>query len=364
MRRPAPPPTRVVHLSGLLIQPALGLLGLLIGDLPAARGGRAWGRPAQLCSAACVHSRHGSVLQHAAAQLTWGHPRPSRQAWWPWGQGSCGSTQRERAQTQRGAALGGERCAARSIASMDAKKKKRCALGLIHPILGLLVFGVGDGLGRVDRRLKVLKQAARLLLHAVNQHGVGVVGGVQDGGVHVGLAVRVHKRRRLQVLLLNLASLGRLVAQDQVHLIVEGAGSRGGRLDTASMPLLRAFASTHASNITDLVCVSALVGAKHDGVRGVVLQALGREGGVSGHKLEVCKKQGGRLGRRRAVHEQSARAPLPCNMCAVVQSAARASASVGRLQPGWTCTARRVPVRLAQARAHGRSLPTHRRRRS
>ena len=79
-----------------------------------------------------------------------------------------------------------QRCCAHQLpCSNSCCRACRCptphAPRLVHPVLRLGVLRVRDGLRGVDRRLKVLKQAAGLLLLAVDQHSVGVVGGAQDG---------------------------------------------------------------------------------------------------------------------------------------------------------------------------------------
>lgn len=53
-----------------------------------------------------------------------------------------------------------------------------------------------------------------------------VVGGAQDGGVHVALLVGLDGGREFEVFLLDFASLGALMAQNEVHL-------RSGRANSA-----------------------------------------------------------------------------------------------------------------------------------
>lgn len=56
--------------------------------------------------------------------------------------------------------------------------------------------------------------------------GSRVVARVKDGGVDVGELVVGHRGRILEMLLLNLAGLGALVAQNQVHLQWGGGSVR------------------------------------------------------------------------------------------------------------------------------------------
>ena len=44
------------------------------------------------------------------------------------------------------------------------------SLGVVHPVLGLQIGGVGDLLGGVDRRLHVLKEGAKSLDLTIQQY--------------------------------------------------------------------------------------------------------------------------------------------------------------------------------------------------
>lgn len=90
--------------------------------------------------------------------------------------------------------------------------------GLINPVLGLLVLGVINLLGRVDRRSKVLEEAALLDLLAVDANGVGVVG-VDCEGVELSSLDNLGRGRGREMLLLVLPSLGVLVVENEVHLV-------------------------------------------------------------------------------------------------------------------------------------------------
>ena len=267
--------------------------------------------------------------------------------------------------------------------------------GLIHPVVGLLVLGVGNGLRGVDGRLKVLKQAARLLLLAIHQHSVAageigrmiiLLGGIWGATTACCKSLATEQssctlhRSAMPPGADMLNKGGQLFAapsrqachptccrrragwrctrgsscrsprregssgaspQSCRSWATCGAGSgapagrgRGGReaavgyeaswrvlgqqgcapqgLPLTSLPgAMRDATPTKApcpqlakdsaeslksptppSASTHLVGVAALVGAKHDGVGRVVLQALGREGLVGGEELDVCSRVG------------------------------------------------------------------------
>jgi len=125
-------------------------------------------------------------------------------------------------------------------------------LGLLNPVGGLLVFRVVNLGGRVDRGSEVLEEGTVLEGSAVNLELEALVG-ADDQGVEGGLLADTSHGRVLEVLLLVLASLGVLVAEDEV----------------------------------DLVGGTALVGTEHDDVGGGVGELLGVKGAVVLEELHV-----------------------------------------------------------------------------
>jgi hypothetical protein len=89
--------------------------------------------------------------------------------------------------------------------------------GLVNPVLRLLVLGVVNLLVRVDRGAKVLEQCAVADGLAINLNFKAVVG-LHDKGVESSGLDDAGHWRVLEVLLLVLASLGVLVAEDEVDL--------------------------------------------------------------------------------------------------------------------------------------------------
>lgn len=90
-------------------------------------------------------------------------------------------------------------------------------LGLIDPVSRLLVLGVVDLLGRVDRGVEVVNKGAVLDGLAVNEDLEGLVG-PDDQGVEGGDLGGASGRGSLEVLLLVLAGLGVLVTENEVNL--------------------------------------------------------------------------------------------------------------------------------------------------
>ena len=90
-------------------------------------------------------------------------------------------------------------------------------LGLVNPRGGLLVLGVINLLGGVDRRVEVFEEVAFLDSLAVNQDLEGLIG-PDDQGVERSNLGGASGRGRLQVLLLVFAGLGVLVTEDKVDL--------------------------------------------------------------------------------------------------------------------------------------------------
>ena len=90
-------------------------------------------------------------------------------------------------------------------------------LGLVNPGGGLLVLGVVNLLGRVDRRVEVFEKVAVLDSLAVNQDLEGLVG-PDDQSVKGSNLGGASGRGRLKVLLLVFAGLGVLVTEDKVDL--------------------------------------------------------------------------------------------------------------------------------------------------
>ena len=142
--------------------------------------------------------------------------------------------------------------------------------GLINPVIGLGVLRIVDLLGRVNRGVEVLKEAALLDLLAVLLNDVGVVG-VNNQSVELGGLDDLSAGRSGKVLLLILARLGVLVVEDEV----------------------------------DLVGVAALIRAEHDHVRGrvgelLLVESLGvtEELHVSTTALEaICTKASSAMSR-------------------------------------------------------------------
>mmetsp|Transcript_9002 Transcript_9002/g.19592 ORF Transcript_9002/g.19592 Transcript_9002/m.19592 type:complete len:371 (-) Transcript_9002:19-1131(-) len=94
-------------------------------------------------------------------------------------------------------------------------------LGSVDPISWLAVLRIVNLLRRVHARLEVggREQVCLLDLHVVDQDPHRVVR-TDDGCVQVGLAnTELRRRRRRKVLLLVLAGDGRLVADDEMHLV-------------------------------------------------------------------------------------------------------------------------------------------------
>jgi hypothetical protein len=125
-------------------------------------------------------------------------------------------------------------------------------LSLLNPIGGLLVFGIINLGGRVDSGSEILEEGAGLEGSAVNLELESLVG-ADDEGVERGLLADASHGRVLEVLLLVLASLWVLVAEDEVDLI-------GG---------------------------ATLVGTEHDDVGGGVGELFGVEGAVILEELHV-----------------------------------------------------------------------------
>ena len=90
-------------------------------------------------------------------------------------------------------------------------------LGLVNPRGGLLVLGVINLLGGVDRRVEVFEEVAFLDSLAVNQDLEGLIG-PDDQGIERSNLGGASGRGRLQVLLLVFAGLGVLVTEDKVDL--------------------------------------------------------------------------------------------------------------------------------------------------
>lgn len=91
-------------------------------------------------------------------------------------------------------------------------------LSLLNPVGGLLVFGVINLGGRVDRGSEVLEERAVLEGSAVNLELESLVG-ANNESVERGLLADASHGRVLEVLLLVLAGLGVLVAEDEVDLV-------------------------------------------------------------------------------------------------------------------------------------------------
>lgn len=105
-------------------------------------------------------------------------------------------------------------------------------LGLINPGVRLLVLGVINLLGWVERRLEVLEKVGLLDLLTVQFDDGGVVG-VDDQGVQLGGLDNSGSWGGGEMLLLVLASLGVLVVDDQVDL-VGGTALIGAKLFTVN----------------------------------------------------------------------------------------------------------------------------------
>ena len=154
-----------------------------------------------------------------------------------------------------------------------------------------------------------------------------VVGGVQDGRVHVRALVQLHGRRELEVLLLDRA-VGRRMPQDQVHLWSKKSAQisapllckASGRAVSARSPHTAACAARSKQGYTchdaiwkmvrtRLVGAAALVGAKHDGVRRAIGEVCGVKVWRGGQVLEVGPSAGEALASASA--RTGARAPLP-----------------------------------------------------
>lgn len=106
---------------------------------------------------------------------------------------------------------------------------------LVNPILRLGVLRIVNLLGWVEGRLEVLEERTSLLRLAIDQHVVGIVGttnyrkrrsaiararrySLENEGIEVSQLLNGRMRSKLEMLLLNNASLGALVANNEVHL--------------------------------------------------------------------------------------------------------------------------------------------------
>jgi hypothetical protein len=125
-------------------------------------------------------------------------------------------------------------------------------LSLLNPVGGLLVFRVVNLVGGVDCGGEVLEERTGLERSAIDLELEGLIG-ADDEGVEGGLLADAGHGGVLEVLLLVLASLGVLVAEDEV----------------------------------DLVGGAALVGTEHDDVGRGVGELFGVEGAVILEELHV-----------------------------------------------------------------------------